>query len=81
MENQVWEDVSIEEMIEKLHKDCQEEMAVVLENRRKLERVGSCLAQVNQEGVNQEGVASETQLHTKGTDESWQHLLDLNGAR
>ncbi|KAJ8288607.1 hypothetical protein COCON_G00012660 [Conger conger] len=76
MESQVWEDVNIEEIIEKLNKDCQEEMAVVLENRKKLERVDSCLAQISQEDV-----VSETQPHAKGTGEHWQHLLDLNGAR
>ncbi|XP_035251209.1 nesprin-1-like [Anguilla anguilla] len=76
MESEVWGDISIEEMIEKLHKDFQEEMTVVLENRRKLERVGSCLAQVSREGM-----TSETQPNAEGTREHWQHLLNLNGAR
>ncbi|KAJ8399443.1 hypothetical protein AAFF_G00411550 [Aldrovandia affinis] len=78
MESQVFlnGDFSIEEMIEKLNKAWQEEMTVVLENRKQLEQVGADLAQVSTASK-----ASETWCHGDGTVECWQDLLDLNGTR
>ncbi|XP_036398068.1 nesprin-1-like [Megalops cyprinoides] len=69
-------DISIEEMIEKLHRDVQEEMMVAQENRLHLQRVGERLAQVSPGRE-----APETQ-HTPSTDRRrWQELLEVTGAR
>ncbi|KAJ8291164.1 hypothetical protein GJAV_G00022150 [Gymnothorax javanicus] len=76
MEGQLWGDMSIEEMIEELNKDCQEAMVVVSENRMKLERVDSDLTQVSEERA-----TSATSVHSGRTKTHWQRLRDLTGAK
>ncbi|XP_061097143.1 nesprin-1-like isoform X2 [Conger conger] len=69
-------DVSIEEMIEKLRKDYQEEIAMAEENKLQLQQMGERLAKASQESK-----ASEIQYKLGKVSERWQHLLDLIGAR
>ncbi|XP_059374492.1 nesprin-1-like isoform X2 [Carassius carassius] len=69
-------DISIEEMIEKLRKDYQEEVAVVQENKQELQQLGERLARASHESK-----ASDIQHKLGKVNERWQHLLDLIGAR
>ncbi|KAG7465734.1 hypothetical protein MATL_G00156640 [Megalops atlanticus] len=69
-------DISIEEMIEKLHRDVQEEMMVAQENRLHLQRVGERLAQVSPGRE-----APEIQRTPSADRQRWQHLLEVTGAR
>ncbi|XP_016115458.1 nesprin-1-like [Sinocyclocheilus grahami] len=68
-------DISIEEMIEKLRKDYQEEVAVVQENKHELQQLGERLARASHESK-----ASEIEHKLGKVNERWQHLLDLIGA-
>ncbi|XP_075718991.1 nesprin-1 isoform X3 [Rhinoderma darwinii] len=69
-------DISIEEMIEKLKKDYQEEIAVFRENKMQLQQMGERLAKASHESK-----ASEIDYKLSKVNERWQHLLDLIGAR
>uniref|UniRef100_A0A672NJW8 Nesprin-1-like n=1 Tax=Sinocyclocheilus grahami TaxID=75366 RepID=A0A672NJW8_SINGR len=69
-------DISIEEMIEKLRKDYQEEVAVVQENKHELQQLGERLARASHESK-----ASDIEHKLSKVNERWQHLLDLIGAR
>ncbi|XP_039537650.1 nesprin-1-like isoform X2 [Pimephales promelas] len=69
-------DVSIEEMIEKLRKDYQEEVAVAQENKHELTQLGERLARASHESK-----ASDIEHKLGKVSERWQHLVDLIGAR
>uniref|UniRef100_A0AAY5EIT2 KASH domain-containing protein n=1 Tax=Electrophorus electricus TaxID=8005 RepID=A0AAY5EIT2_ELEEL len=69
-------DITIEEMIKKLTKDCQEEISVARENKLQLKQMGERLAQASQENK-----ATEIQYKLSKANERWQHLLDLIAAR
>ncbi|XP_045574102.1 nesprin-1 isoform X3 [Salmo salar] len=69
-------DISIEEMIEKLRKDYQEEIALAKENKLQLHKMGERLARASHETK-----ASEIEHKLSKVGERWQHLLDLLGAR
>ncbi|KPP67538.1 hypothetical protein Z043_113860, partial [Scleropages formosus] len=69
-------DISIEEMINKLQKDYQEEIAMSQVNRQQLQQMGERLAKASHEGK-----ATEIGNKLNKVNERWQHLLDLIGAR
>ncbi|XP_021076993.1 nesprin-1 isoform X10 [Mus pahari] len=69
-------DILIEEMIEKLKKDYQEEIAVAQENKIQLQEMGERLAKASHESK-----ASEIQYKLSKVNDRWQHLLDLIAAR
>ncbi|XP_048456777.1 nesprin-1-like isoform X2 [Rhincodon typus] len=69
-------DISIEEMIEKLNKDYQEEIAATSENKMQLQQMGQRLIRASHESK-----ASEIEYKLGKVDDRWQHLLDLIGAR
>ncbi|XP_063773938.1 nesprin-1 isoform X14 [Pseudophryne corroboree] len=69
-------DISIEEMIDKLRKDYQEEIAVFRENKMQLQQMGERLAKASHETK-----ASEIEYKLSKVNDRWQHLLDLIGAR
>uniref|UniRef100_A0A8C7M5B3 Spectrin repeat containing nuclear envelope protein 1 n=1 Tax=Oncorhynchus kisutch TaxID=8019 RepID=A0A8C7M5B3_ONCKI len=69
-------DISIQEMIEKLHKDYQEEIGVAQENKQQLQVMGERLARASHESK-----AAEIQHKLSKVSERWQHLLDLIAAR
>lgn len=69
-------DISIEEMIDKLRKDYQEEIAVFRENKIQLQQMGERLAKASHESK-----ASEIEYKLSKVNDRWQHLLDLIGAR
>ncbi|XP_066525021.1 nesprin-1 isoform X6 [Hoplias malabaricus] len=69
-------DISIEEMIEKLRKDYQEELAVAQENKHQLQHMGERLVKASHENK-----ASEIEHKLSKVSERWQHLLDLISAR
>ncbi|XP_055471872.1 nesprin-1 isoform X4 [Psammomys obesus] len=69
-------DILIEEMIEKLRKDYQEEIAVAQENKIQLQQMGERLAKASHESK-----ASEIQYKLGKVNERWRHLLDLIAAR
>ncbi|XP_026643176.1 nesprin-1 isoform X7 [Microtus ochrogaster] len=69
-------DILIEEMIEKLKKDYQEEIAVAQENKIQLQQMGERLAKASHESK-----ASEIQYKLSKVNDRWQHLLDLIAAR
>uniref|UniRef100_A0AAY5EGI0 KASH domain-containing protein n=1 Tax=Electrophorus electricus TaxID=8005 RepID=A0AAY5EGI0_ELEEL len=69
-------DISIEDMIEKLRKDYQEELAVAQEDKHQLEQLGERLVSASNESK-----ASEIEHKLSKVSERWQHLLDLIGAR
>ncbi|ELK26490.1 Nesprin-1 [Myotis davidii] len=69
-------DILIEEMIEKLKKDYQEEIAVAQENKIQLQRMGERLARASHESK-----ASEIEYKLGKVNDRWQHLLDLMAAR
>lgn len=69
-------DILIEEMIEKLKKDYQEEIAVAQENKIQLQEMGERLAKASHESK-----ASEIQYKLSRVKDRWQHLLDLMAAR
>ncbi|KAI5193934.1 Nesprin-1 [Manis pentadactyla] len=69
-------DILIEEMIEKLKKDYQEEIAVAQENKIQLQQMGERLARASHESK-----ASEIEYKLGKINDRWQHLLDLMAAR
>uniref|UniRef100_A0A452R293 KASH domain-containing protein n=1 Tax=Ursus americanus TaxID=9643 RepID=A0A452R293_URSAM len=69
-------DILIEEMIEKLKKDYQEEIAVAQENKIQLQQMGERLARASHESK-----ASEIEYKLGKVNDRWQHLLDLMAAR
>ncbi|KAM4866179.1 nesprin-1 isoform 1-T1 [Thomomys bottae] len=69
-------DILIEEMIEKLRKDYQEEIAVAQENKIQLQQMGERLAKASHESK-----ASEIEYKLGKVNDRWQHLLDLITAR
>ncbi|XP_068841653.1 nesprin-1-like isoform X2 [Capricornis sumatraensis] len=69
-------DILIEEMIEKLRKDYQEEIAVAQENKIQLQQMGERLARASHESK-----ASEIEYKLGKINDRWQHLLDLMAAR
>uniref|UniRef100_A0A8B9PAT5 KASH domain-containing protein n=1 Tax=Apteryx owenii TaxID=8824 RepID=A0A8B9PAT5_APTOW len=69
-------DILIEEMIDKLKKDYQEEIAVAEENKIQLQQMGERLAKASHESK-----ASEIEYKLGKISDRWQHLLDLIAAR
>ncbi|XP_027759675.1 nesprin-1 isoform X4 [Empidonax traillii] len=69
-------DILIEEMIEKLKKDYQEEIAIAQKNKIQLQQMGERLAKASQESK-----ASEIEYKLGKINDRWQHLLDLIAAR
>ncbi|KAB0401732.1 hypothetical protein E2I00_018438 [Balaenoptera physalus] len=69
-------DILIEEMIEKLRKDYQEEIAIAQENKTQLQQMGERLARASHESK-----ASEIEYKLGKINDRWQHLLDLMAAR
>ncbi|XP_061480140.1 nesprin-1 isoform X3 [Rhineura floridana] len=69
-------DILIEEMIEKLKKDYQDEIAVAQENKIQLQQMGERLAKASQESK-----ALEIEYKLGKVNDRWQHLLDLIAAR
>ncbi|XP_037397692.1 nesprin-1 isoform X10 [Pygocentrus nattereri] len=69
-------DISIEEMIEKLRKDYQEELAVAQEDKQQLQQMGERLVRASHESK-----ASEIEHKLSKVSERWQHLVDLISAR
>ncbi|RMC12933.1 hypothetical protein DUI87_10460 [Hirundo rustica rustica] len=69
-------DILIEEMIEKLKKDYQEEIAVAQKNKTQLQQMGERLAKASHESK-----ASEIEYKLGKINDRWQHLLDLIAAR
>ncbi|KAM6130878.1 nesprin-2 [Pterocles gutturalis] len=69
-------DVSIEDMIDKLQKDCMEEINLFSENKLHLKQMGDQLIQ----GSNRNRVAEIDDKLNKINDR-WQHLFDVIGAR
>ncbi|XP_035564310.1 nesprin-1 isoform X17 [Canis lupus baileyi] len=69
-------DILIEDMIEKLKKDYQEEIAVAQENKIQLQQMGERLARASHESK-----ASEIEYKLGKVNDRWQHLLDLMAAR
>ncbi|XP_062428373.1 nesprin-1 isoform X2 [Rhea pennata] len=69
-------DILIEEMIDKLKKDYQEEIAVAQENKIQLQQMGERLAKASHESK-----ASEIEYKLGKINDRWQHLLDLIAAR
>ncbi|XP_008578910.1 PREDICTED: nesprin-1 isoform X2 [Galeopterus variegatus] len=69
-------DVLIEDMIEKLKKDYQEEIAAAQENKIQLQQMGERLAKASHESK-----ASEIEYKLGKVNDRWHHLLDLIAAR
>ncbi|KAM8787975.1 nesprin-1-like isoform 3-T3 [Rhynchonycteris naso] len=69
-------DILIEEMIEKLKKDYQEEIAIAEENKIQLQQMGKRLCRASHESK-----ASEIEYKLGKVNDRWQHLLDLKAAR
>ncbi|KAM6126873.1 nesprin-1-like [Pterocles gutturalis] len=69
-------DILIEEMIEKLKKDYQEEIAAAQKNKIQLQQMGERLAKASHESK-----ASEIEYKLGKINDRWQHLLDLIAAR
>ncbi|XP_062833321.1 nesprin-1 isoform X16 [Anolis carolinensis] len=69
-------EILIEEMIEKLKKDYQDEIAVAQENKIQLQQMGERLAKASHESK-----AMEIEYKLGKVNDRWQHLLDLIAAR
>ncbi|XP_078239370.1 nesprin-1 isoform X9 [Pogona vitticeps] len=69
-------EILIEEMIEKLKKDYQDEIAVAQENKTQLQQMGERLAKASHESK-----ALEIEYKLGKVNDRWQHLLDLIAAR
>ncbi|XP_031211612.1 nesprin-2 isoform X2 [Mastomys coucha] len=78
MENKVLQtaDVSIEEMIEKLQKDCMEEISLFTENKLQLKQMGDQLIQASSKAK-----ATEMEEKLSKINDRWQHLFDVIGSR
>ncbi|XP_063118254.1 nesprin-2 isoform X7 [Rattus norvegicus] len=78
MENKVLQtaDVSIEEMIEKLQKDCMEEISLFTENKLQLRQMGEQLMKASSKAK-----AAEMEEKLSKINDRWQHLFDVIGSR
>ncbi|XP_051003413.1 nesprin-2 [Acomys russatus] len=78
MENKVLQtaDVSIEEMIEKLQKDCMEEISLFNENKLQLKQMGDQLIKASSKAK-----AAEMEDKLNKINDRWQHLFDVIGSR
>ncbi|XP_058149276.1 nesprin-2 isoform X2 [Dasypus novemcinctus] len=78
MENKVLQtaDISIEEMIEKLQKDCMEEINLFSENKLQLKQMGDELIKASNETR-----AAEIDDKLNKINDRWQHLFDVIGSR
>ncbi|KAM4854061.1 nesprin-2-like isoform 1-T1 [Thomomys bottae] len=78
MENKVLQtaDISIEEMIEKLQKDCMEEINLFSENKSQLKQMGEQLIQASSKTR-----AAEIKDKLSKINDRWQHLFDVIGSR
>ncbi|GAB1297538.1 Nesprin-2 [Apodemus speciosus] len=77
MENKVLQtaDVSIEEMIEKLQKDCMEEISLFTENKLLLRQMGDQLIKASGKAK-----AAEVEEKLGKINDRWQHLFDVIGS-
>uniref|UniRef100_A0A2K5EX71 Spectrin repeat containing nuclear envelope protein 2 n=1 Tax=Aotus nancymaae TaxID=37293 RepID=A0A2K5EX71_AOTNA len=78
MENKVLQtaDISIEEMIEKLQKDCMEEINLFSENKLQLKQMGDQLIKASNQSR-----AAEIDDKLNKVNDRWQHLFDVIGSR
>ncbi|XP_060030825.1 nesprin-2 isoform X4 [Erinaceus europaeus] len=78
MENKVLQtaDISIEEMIEKLQKDCMEEINLFSENKLQLKQMGDQLIKASNTTR-----AAEIDDKLNKINDRWQHLFDVIGSR
>ncbi|XP_059135375.1 nesprin-2 isoform X3 [Peromyscus eremicus] len=78
MENKVLQtaDISIEEMIEKLQKDCMEEISLFSENKLQLKQMGDQLIKASSKAK-----AAEMEDKLSKINDRWQHLFDVIGSR
>ncbi|PNJ70702.1 SYNE2 isoform 6 [Pongo abelii] len=78
MENKVLQtaDISIEEMIEKLQKDCMEEINLFSENKLQLKQMGDQLIKASNKSR-----AAEIDEKLNKINDRWQHLFDVIGSR
>ncbi|XP_057586422.1 nesprin-2 [Hippopotamus amphibius kiboko] len=78
MENKVLQtaDISIEEMIEKLQKDCMEEINLFSENKLQLKQMGERLIKASNKTR-----AAEIDDKLNKINDRWQHLFDVIGSR
>nr|XP_060475711.1 nesprin-2 [Panthera onca] len=78
MENKVLQtaDLSIEEMIEKLQKDCMEEINLFSENKLQLKQMGDQLIKASNKTR-----AAEIDDKLNKINDRWQHLFDVIGSR
>ncbi|XP_023558729.1 nesprin-2 isoform X2 [Octodon degus] len=78
MENKVLQtaDISIEEMIEKLQKDCMEEINLFSDNKLQLQRMGDQLIKASSTAR-----AAEVSDKLHKISDRWQHLFDVIGSR
>ncbi|KAM6171021.1 nesprin-2 [Erethizon dorsatum] len=78
MENKVLQtaDISIEEMIEKLQKDCMEEINLFSENKLQLKQMGDQLIKASSTAR-----AAEISDKLHKINDRWQHLFDVIGSR
>ncbi|XP_053529343.1 nesprin-2 isoform X1 [Artibeus jamaicensis] len=78
MENKVLQtaDISIEEMIEKLQKDCMEEINLFSENKLQLKQMGDQLVKASNQAR-----AAEVDDKLNKINDRWQHLFDVIGSR
>ncbi|XP_006142459.1 nesprin-2 isoform X5 [Tupaia chinensis] len=78
MENKVLQtaDISIEEMIEKLQKDCMEEINLFSENKLQLKQMGDQLMKASNKTR-----AAEIDDKLNKINDRWQHLFDVIGSR
>ncbi|XP_006864630.1 PREDICTED: nesprin-2 [Chrysochloris asiatica] len=78
MENKVLQtaDISLEEMIEKLQKDCMEEINLFSENKIQLKQMGDQLIKASNKTR-----AAEIDDKFNKINDRWQHLFDVIGSR
>ncbi|XP_054546967.1 nesprin-2 isoform X3 [Talpa occidentalis] len=78
MENKVLQtaDISIEEMIDKLQKDCMEEINLFSENKLQLKQMGDQLIKASNKTR-----AAEIDDKLNKINDRWQHLFDVIGSR
>ncbi|XP_058511514.1 nesprin-2 isoform X4 [Ochotona princeps] len=78
MENKVLQtaDISIEEMIDKLQKDCMEEINLFSENKLRLKQMGDQLIKASNKT---QAVEIDDKLNK--INDRWQHLFDVIGSR
>ncbi|XP_008564479.1 PREDICTED: nesprin-2 [Galeopterus variegatus] len=78
MENKVLQtaDISIEEMIEKLQKDCMEEINLFSEDKLRLKQMGDQLVKASNKA---RSVEIDDKLNK--VNDRWQHLFDVIGSR